>query len=106
MASVGLGGRDVAGGDLLLVVGEGCQDFGLLALWNLGEVQAPSEFCCDLIKFCGEMRRSRWASRDYFARALEIFERLGTRREAVLVFFTRQPLELVPASPYDRALYS
>ena len=54
----------------------------------------------------GEMRRSRRASRDYFARALEIFERLGTRREAVVVFFTRQPLELVPASPYDRALYS
>jgi hypothetical protein len=28
------------------------------------------------------------------------------RREALVVFFTRRPLELVPASPYDRALYS
>ena len=44
---------DVTGGDLVLVGGEGCQDFGLLALWDLGEVQGPSEFCCDLIKFCG-----------------------------------------------------
>ena len=41
----GLGGRDVAGRDLVLVGGEGCQDFGLLALWNLGEVQGASEFC-------------------------------------------------------------
>ena len=53
MASAGLGGRDVASGDLVLVGGEGCQDFGLLALWNFGKVQGPSEFCCDLIKFCG-----------------------------------------------------
>jgi hypothetical protein len=44
---------DVAGGDLVLVGGKGCQNFGLLALRDLGKVQAPSEFCCDLIKFCG-----------------------------------------------------
>jgi hypothetical protein len=30
----------------------------------------------------------------------------SARREAVVVFFTRRPLELVPTSPYDRALYS
>lgn len=52
-ASAGLGGRGVAGGDLVLVGGEGCQDFGLLPLWNLEEVQGPSEFRCDLIEFCG-----------------------------------------------------
>jgi hypothetical protein len=37
-------------------------------------------------------------------RATTPFNRL--RREAVVVFFTRWPPELVPASPYDRALYS
>jgi hypothetical protein len=35
------------------VGGEGCQDFGLLALRDLDEVQGPSEFRCDLIEFCG-----------------------------------------------------
>jgi hypothetical protein len=40
---------DVAGGDLVFVGGEGCQDFALLALRNLEEVQGPSEFRCDLI---------------------------------------------------------
>jgi hypothetical protein len=33
--------------------GEGCQDFGLLALRDLEEVQSPSELRCDLIEFCG-----------------------------------------------------
>src|SRR5262245_3749618 len=51
--SAGLGRRDVAGDDLVFVGGEGCQDFGLLALRDLGKVQAPSEFCCHRIKFCG-----------------------------------------------------
>ena len=32
---------------------EGCQDFGLLALRDLGEVQASSELRCDLIEFRG-----------------------------------------------------
>ena len=44
---------DVASSDLVLVGGEGCQDFVLLALRNLDEVQGSSEFCCDLIEFCG-----------------------------------------------------
>ena len=44
---------DVASGDLILVGSESCQDFGLLALGDLDEVQGPSEFCCDLIEFCG-----------------------------------------------------
>jgi hypothetical protein len=52
-ASAALSGRDVAGGDLVFVSGEGCEDFGLLGLRNLGEVQGPSEFRCDLIEFCG-----------------------------------------------------
>ena len=43
----------VAGGDLIFVGGEGCQDFVLLALRDLEEVQGPSEFRCDLIEFCG-----------------------------------------------------
>jgi hypothetical protein len=30
--------RDVTGGDLIFVGGEGCQDFGLLALRDLEEV--------------------------------------------------------------------
>jgi hypothetical protein len=37
-SSTGLGGRDIAGGNLVLVGGEGCQDFGLLALRHLGKV--------------------------------------------------------------------
>jgi hypothetical protein len=52
-ASAALSGCDVAGGDLVFVGGEGCQDFGLLALRDLEEVQGPSEFRCDLIEFCG-----------------------------------------------------
>jgi hypothetical protein len=52
-ASAGLGGRDVTGGDLVFVRGEGCQDFALLALRDLEEVKGPSEFCGDLIEFCG-----------------------------------------------------
>src|SRR6185503_19373434 len=49
-ASVALCGRDVTGGDLLFVRGEGRQDFALLALRNLSEIQAPSEFRGDLIE--------------------------------------------------------
>lgn len=41
----------IAGGDLVLVGGEGCQDFGLLALRYLEEVQGPSKLRCDLIEF-------------------------------------------------------
>jgi hypothetical protein len=33
------------------VGGEGRQDFGLLTLRDLEEIQGPSEFRCDLIKF-------------------------------------------------------
>jgi hypothetical protein len=43
--------RDIAGGDLVLVGGKGCQNFGLLAPRDLGEVQGPPEFGCDLIEF-------------------------------------------------------
>ena len=42
--------------------GEGREHFALLALRYLEEVQGPSELRCDLIEFCGEIRRSRWAS--------------------------------------------
>ena len=42
---------DVAGGDLAFVGGEGGQDFGLLTLRDLEEIQGPSELRCDLIKF-------------------------------------------------------
>ena len=42
----------VAGGDFVFVGGESCQDFGLLPLRDLEEVEGPSEFRCDLIKFC------------------------------------------------------
>jgi hypothetical protein len=40
---IALDGRlgDVASGDLILVGGESCQDFGLLALGDLDEVQGP-----------------------------------------------------------------
>src|SRR4029079_15925449 len=51
-ASARLGGRDVAGGDLVLVGGEGCQDFAFLALRHLEEVQGPTEFRCDFVEFC------------------------------------------------------
>ena len=53
MASAGLGGRDVARGDLVFVGGKGCQDFGLLTLRHLGDVEGTSKFCCDLVKFSG-----------------------------------------------------
>jgi len=58
-----LGNRDVAGSDLVFVGGEGSQDFGLLALRDLDEVQSPSE-CSAAISSnsAGEMWRSRWAS--------------------------------------------
>jgi hypothetical protein len=52
-ASAALSGRDVAGGNLVFVGGEGCQNIGLLALRDLDEVQGPSEFRSDLIEFCG-----------------------------------------------------
>ena len=42
---------DVAGGDFAFVGGEGGQDFGLLRLRNLEEIQSPSKLRCDLIKF-------------------------------------------------------
>lgn len=48
-----LGGRDLAGGDLVFVGREGCQDFVLLAFWDLEEIQGPSEFRCNLIEFFG-----------------------------------------------------
>src|SRR6185503_9772980 len=51
-ASAALSGLDVACGDLVLVGGEGCQDFGLLALRDLDEIQSSSEFRCDFIEFC------------------------------------------------------
>src|SRR5437667_2124303 len=50
-ASAALGGRDVTGRDLVLVGGKGCQNFGLLAFRDLGEVQCPSKFGGDLIEF-------------------------------------------------------
>jgi len=58
-ASAVLGARDVAGGDLVFVGGEGCQDFGLLGLRDLEEVQGPSEFRCDLI----DNSRQAWLHR-------------------------------------------
>ena len=49
-ASTALIDRDVAGGDLVFVGGEGCQNFALLAFRDLEEVQGPSEFGCDFIE--------------------------------------------------------
>jgi len=68
---------DVAGGDLVFVGGQSCQDFALLVLRNLEEeVQGSSEFRCDLIKFCGgdpegpvaSSRPSGIGSNEYFDR--------------------------------------
>ena len=42
---------NVTGGDFGFVGGEGCQNFGLLSLWNLEEVQGPSKLRCDLVEF-------------------------------------------------------
>jgi hypothetical protein len=42
---------DVAGGDLAFVGGKGCQDFRLLTLWDLKEIEGPSKLRCNLIKF-------------------------------------------------------
>src|SRR5688572_20430872 len=44
--------RDGASSDLVLVGGESSQDFGLLTLRDFGEIQRPSEFCCDFVEFC------------------------------------------------------
>ena len=52
VASASLRGLDVAGGDLAFMGGEGGQDFRLLTLRDLEEIQGPSELRCDLIKFC------------------------------------------------------
>jgi len=43
----------LAGSDLAFVGGEGCQDFGLLTLRDLDEIQGSSELRCDLIEFFG-----------------------------------------------------
>src|SRR6478735_8263510 len=51
-ASASLMGRDVAGGDLVLVRGEGCENFIFFALRNLDVVQGPPELCRDLVEFC------------------------------------------------------
>lgn len=53
VALAALSGSDIASGDLVFVGGEGCQDFALLGLWDLEEVQGPSEFGCDLIELGG-----------------------------------------------------
>src|SRR5262245_51818039 len=42
---------NVAGSNLVFVGGEGCQHLGLLTLWDLEEIQGPSELRCDLIEF-------------------------------------------------------
>jgi len=47
----------VAGGDFVLVGGEGGQDFVLFLLRHLEEVQGPSEFGCDLVESPGEILR-------------------------------------------------
>lgn len=43
----------VTGCDLVFMGREGCPDFALLALRDFEEVQGPSEFCRNLIEFCG-----------------------------------------------------
>jgi hypothetical protein len=43
-------GRDIAGGDLVFVSGEGCQDLCFLGFRDLEEVQGPSEFRRDFIE--------------------------------------------------------
>jgi hypothetical protein len=50
LAANTLGRRDVAGGDLVVVSGEGRKDFALLGLRDLEEIQRPAEFGCDLIE--------------------------------------------------------
>ena len=52
-ASAALSALPVTGGDLVFVGSERRQHLALLALWDLEEVQGPSEFCCELIEFCG-----------------------------------------------------
>ena len=51
--------RVLDSGDLALVGGEGRQDFGLLTLRDLEEIQGPSELRCDLIKFFFARRAAR-----------------------------------------------
>ena len=48
-----LGSRDVTGGDLALVGGEGGEDLALLVVRDFEDVERPSEFCSDLIEFGG-----------------------------------------------------
>jgi hypothetical protein len=59
-ASPALFERDIAGSDLILVGGEGCEDFGLLSFRNFDEIKRASEFRSHLIEFkLGRIRRSR-----------------------------------------------
>src|ERR1041385_8432149 len=51
--SAALCDRDVTGGDFFFVSSERRQNFGLLSLWHLDEVQGPPKFRCHLIEFCG-----------------------------------------------------
>ena len=41
--SAGLGARNVAGSDLVLMCGEGCEHFDLLALRNLEVIEGPPD---------------------------------------------------------------
>ena len=43
---------NVAGCNLAFVGSKGCQDFCLLALGYLQEIQSPSKFRCDFIELC------------------------------------------------------
>src|SRR5262245_8543106 len=52
-ASASLTGRDIAGGDLILVGCKRSQDFGSLALRDLDNIQRPSELRRNLIEVCG-----------------------------------------------------
>jgi hypothetical protein len=61
-APAALSARDVTGGDLVFVGREGCQDFSLLALRDLNEVQGTPSSAATSSSSAGEIRRSRWAS--------------------------------------------
>ena len=55
-------GVAVAGGNLAFVGGEGGKNFVRLGFRDLEDRQGPSEFRCNLVKFCGRDPQTRCAS--------------------------------------------
>jgi hypothetical protein len=89
-----------AGDDLVFVGSEGCQDFVLLTLRDLGEVQAFCEFLRDRIEFVGRDLEVSMG----LLKPKQCLARLGGRElegPTRSVGDPQRPLELEPGQPFQ-----